>query len=215
MPPRVLQTKCSRTATSITPLSCNYCHLSFISLDHYSYICYLFLMIKENPLTPAEFDPALDTPIFALGDLVKVTRLPIGTVRMWLERKILAMGPNDKDASGKGSTRLFSLRTVYLAATMAELARLGITPSQAAMWANLIWRLSIDQMFPYREDIVFVGRPASDRFRISTRKGLSADVIFDDDSPTGEAPETSVVVVDVAALVRRCRGALNLLEEHP
>jgi len=172
-------------------------------------------MVDNNPLAPADFDPALDTPIFALGDLVKVTRLPIGTVRMWLERKILAMGPNDKDASGKGSTRQFSLRTVYLAATMAELARLGITPSQAAMWANLVWRLSVGQMFPNKEDMVLVGRPVSDRFRISTRKGLSADVIFDDDSPTGEAPETSVVVVDVAALVRRCRGALSLRDQDP
>ena len=51
-------------------------------------------MNKENPLAPAEFDPALDTPLYTLGDVVKVTRLPIGTVRMWLERKILAMGPS-------------------------------------------------------------------------------------------------------------------------
>jgi hypothetical protein len=154
-------------------------------------------------------DLALDTPSYSLGDLVKVARLPIGTVRMWLERKILQLGPNDIDASGKGSTRHFTLRTVYLAATMAETTRLGVSPSQAAKWAHVIWRMGADSMVAPEEDMVFVGSPASERFRIARRSGLSGEVIFDD-LPATEAPELSVVVIDVSGVVRKCREALGL-----
>ena len=127
------------------------------------------LLIDINPLAPAEFDPALDTPIFALGDLVKVTRLPIGTVRMWLERKILAVGLHDKDASGKGTTRQFTLRTVYLAATMAEITRLRVSPSVAATWAEIIWRDSLSGLLAPLDDMIFVGNPTNRNIHIWRR----------------------------------------------
>ena len=168
-------------------------------------------MKQDRPFKSSSFD--LDTPSYSLADLVKVTRLPMGTVRMWLERKILQLGPNDIDASGKGSTRHFTLGTVYLAATMAEITRLGVSPSQAAKWAHVIWRLGADRVVSPQEDMVFVGSPISDRFRIATRSGLSEEVIFADLPATDEAPELSVVVIDVSGVVRKCREALGLPEQ--
>ena len=168
-------------------------------------------MKHDRPFKSSSFD--LDTPSYSLADLVKVTRLPMGTVRMWLERKILQLGPNDIDASGKGSTRHFTLGTVYLAATMAEITRLGVSPSQAAKWAHVIWRMGADRVVSPQEDMVFVGSPTSDRFRIARRRSLSDEIIFDDSSPTDEAPELSVVVIDVAGGVRTCREARGLPEQ--
>ena len=165
-------------------------------------------MKQDRPFKSSSFD--LDTPSYSLADLVKVTRLPMGTVRMWLERKILQLGPSDIDASGKGSTRHFTLGTVYLAATMAEITRLGVSPSQAAKWAHVIWRMGADRVVAPQEDMVFVGSPTSDRFRIARRRSLSDEIIFDDSSPTDEAPELSVVVIDVAGVVRKWRESLGL-----
>lgn len=153
--------------------------------------------------------PDLDAPIYSLSDLARVTQLPVGTVRMWLERKILALGDHDIDASGKGSTRQFTLRTVYLAATMADITRLGVSPSQAAKWAHVIWRWGADKMIAPYEDMVFVGSPNSERFRIASRSGLSNEIIFGDTSAT-EEPELSVLVIDVSGVVRKCREALGL-----
>jgi hypothetical protein len=170
-------------------------------------------MNDQNPLAPAPFNPTLDTPLYGLGDVVKATRLPVGTIRMWLERRILALGPQDKDASGKGSQRKFTLRTVYFAATLAEVTRLGVNPSQASKWAHIVWRLSVDRMIVPHEDMVFVGGPISDTFRIARRGILDERVIFDDDSPSGNEPDTSVIVVDISAVVRRCRSLLGLPEK--
>jgi hypothetical protein len=171
-------------------------------------------MVDDNPLTPAEFDPALDTPIFALGDLVKVTRLPIGTVRMWLERKILAMGPNDKDASGKGTTRQFTLRTVYLAATMAEITRLGVSPSVAATWAEIIWRDSLSGLLAPLDDMIFVGNPTNRNIHICRRSEVTAEVILHKASWPGEENDLSAVVVDASAIASRCRANLGLQQEQ-
>jgi hypothetical protein len=168
-------------------------------------------MIEPHPFKNLDRDPLLDTSSFSLGDLVKVTRLPIGTVRMWLERKILELGPYDKDASGKGTVRQFTLRTVYFAATMAEITRLGITPSQAARWAHVIWRFGVETEVVPSNDMVFIGSPTSERFRIARRNGLSTEVIFDDSSPA-ESPELTAVVLDVSGVVRKCRTALGLME---
>ena len=167
-------------------------------------------MKHDRPFKSSSFD--LDTPSYSLADLVKVTRLPMGTVRMWLERKILQLGPSDIDASGKGSTRHFTLGTVYFAATMAEITRLGVSPSQAAKWAHVIWRMGADSMVAPQEDMVFVGSPTSEQFRIAKRSGLSEEVIFAE-LPATEAPELSVVVIDVSGVVRKCREALGLPEQ--
>jgi hypothetical protein len=152
--------------------------------------------------------PDLDAPIYSLADLAKVTHLPVGTVRMWVERKILTLGKCDVDASGKGSTRQLTLRTLYLAATMAEITRLGVSPSQAAKWAHIIWGLGVDKMIAPQEDMVFVGNPNSERFRLARRRSLNDEIIFSDTS--AEEAELSVLVIDVSSVVRKCREALGL-----
>ena len=164
-------------------------------------------------MTDSSFkSPDLDAPIYSLADLTKVTQLPSGTVRMWLERKILALGDHDIDASGKGSTRQLTLRTLYVAATMAEITRLGVSPSQAAKWAHVIWRLGVDKMIAPQEDMVFVGNPNSERFRIARRRSLNDEIIFGDTSAT-EEPELSILVIDVSGVVRKCREALGLRDD--
>jgi hypothetical protein len=166
---------------------------------------------KREPFKPMN-DTALDTSTYSLGDLVKITRLPIGTVRMWLERKILELGPYDKDASGKGSTRQFTLRTVYLAATMAEIARLGVSPSIAARWAEWIWRDTLSGDLVPHGDMVFIGNPTNRTAHICRRSEVSAEAVFPKTSWPGEDIDLSAVIVDVSSIAQKCRSLLGLPE---
>lgn len=172
-------------------------------------------MLLMNP--DSQFKPSnisLDTPSYSLGDLVKVTRLPIGTVRMWLERKILQLGPNDIDASGKGSTRHFTLRTAYLAATMAEISRVGVSPSHAARWAALLWRDSLSGTLAPHDDMVFIGNPFNTTAHICRRSEITSEAIFHASSWPDEEADLSAVLVDASAVARRCRVDLGLQNEQ-
>ncbi len=169
-------------------------------------------MTDNQPFKPS--DLALDTPSYSLGDLVKVARLRIGTVRMWLERKILRLGPNDIDASGKGSTRHFTLRTVYLAATMAEISRLGVSPSHAARWAEIIWRDPLSGSLTPHDDMVFIGNPFNNTAHICRRSEITAEAIFHASTWPDEEADLSAVLVDASAVARRCRVDLGLYNEQ-
>jgi hypothetical protein len=159
-------------------------------------------------------NPALDVAQYSLSDLVKVMRLPIGTVRMWLERKILALGQYDKDATGKGSQRRFTLRTIYFAATMAEITRLGVSPSIATRWADHLWRDSTSGILSPYDDMVLIGNPTNKTVNICCRNEISAETLFYKTVWPGEEDDLSVVVVDVSALARRCRANLGLQQEQ-
>lgn len=168
-------------------------------------------MISSVPFKPSHVP--LDSPDYSLGDLVKVTRLPVGTVRMWLERKVLQLGPNDVDASGKGSSRQFTLRTVFLAATMAEISRLGVTPSVAATWAELIWRDPLSGALAPLDDKIFVGNPTNRTAHICRRSEVTAEAIFHKASWSDEEDDLSAVLVDASAVARKCLSALGLPAE--
>ena len=159
-------------------------------------------------------DPDFDNPVFALSDLAKASESSVGTVKMWIERRILQMDAFDLAARGKGSQRLFTLRTVMVAATIAEAVRIGVSPSKAAMWAHIIWRTPfLDEGPVPRAKAVFIGNPDWDHWRICSRDGLSADVIFggtDSERAVPAAPASSAVLMDVAAIDRRCKAALGV-----
>lgn len=170
----------------------------------------------KNPAAQSKIvpDPSLDQATYSLSDLALVTDHPIGTVKMWIERHILQMHLFDRAAKGKGSQRLFTLRTAMVAATIAEAVRIGVNPSKAAMWAHVIWRMPFLNEGPVpRGKAVFVGNPNSDDWRICNRDGLSAEVIFqgtDSERGVPAAPAASAILIDVAAIDLRCRAALGV-----
>ena len=175
-------------------------------------MCYS-LDMPDRDLTEVP-DPAngLDVASYSLADLVKTTRFPVGTVRMWLERKILELGPYDIDASGKGSVRQFTLRTVYTAATMAEIVRLGVSPSVAATWAEIIWRDSLSGLLVPHDDTIFIGNPNNRTAHICRRSEVSAEAVFPKTSWPGEDIDLSAVIVDVSSIAQKCRSLLGLPE---
>jgi hypothetical protein len=87
---------------------------------------------KAKNWSKAPFDPEWDTPRFLLGDAAAASGVTPNVLKAWLAREIVDLDRHDLEASGKGSSRLFTLRTVLGIAVMAELVRLGLPPHRAA-----------------------------------------------------------------------------------
>lgn len=89
----------------------------------------------------APSDVYWDTPQFLLGDAAAAAGLKPNVLKAWLTRKIVNMGRHDHAASGKGSSRLFTLRSVLSIALTAELVRLGLPPARAVSPADNVTEL--------------------------------------------------------------------------
>ena len=170
--------------------------------------------MTEAPLTPSKPDSELDLPEFTFSELVRAAKLPSGTVKMWIERSILKLGIFDIQSQGKGSARMFTLRTLYLAATMAEITRLGVTPSCAARWAEIIWRDSLSGILAPHDDMVFIGNPHNNTAHICRRGEITPEAIFYANPWPDEEADLSAVLVDASAVARRCRVDLGLQNEQ-
>lgn len=81
---------------------------------------------------------ALDTPSFLLSDMAAAADVNTNILKAWLDRKVAPLGSSDRQALGRGSGRVFTLRRVFSIAIMAELVRMGITPSRAAGLAFMV-----------------------------------------------------------------------------
>ena len=169
--------------------------------------------MTEAPLTPSKPDSELDLPEFTFSELVRAAKLPSGTVKMWIERSLLKLGTFDIQSQGKGSARMFTLRTLYLAATMAEITRLGVSPSAAAVWAEFMWRDPLSGIpIPYK-DMVFIGNPFNLTAHICRRSEITAEAIFRETHWAEDKADLSAVIVDASAVARRCRLDLGLPEQ--
>jgi hypothetical protein len=74
-----------------------------------------------------------DKPKFLLGDAAAASGLSPNTLKAWLARGIVELGGYDHEASGKGSSRLFTLRSMLSIALAADLVRLGLSPTRAVL----------------------------------------------------------------------------------
>jgi hypothetical protein len=81
---------------------------------------------------------ALDTPTFLLSDVAAAAEVNTNVLKAWLDREVVPLGANDRPALGRGSGRVFTLRRVFSIAIMAELTRMGITPSRASALAFMV-----------------------------------------------------------------------------
>lgn len=91
----------------------------------------------------APSDPTWDTPRFLFGDAAAASAIKPNVLKSWLGRGIVESGRHDREASGKGSSRLFTLRSVLCIALMGELVRLGLPPARAAFYASVATEMKV------------------------------------------------------------------------
>ena len=87
---------------------------------------------RRRASTPAA---SLDKPVFLLGEVAEAAGITETVLKAWIARKVVPVGKFDIAAQGKGRARLFTLRRAISVAVTAELVRLGVTASQAALFA--------------------------------------------------------------------------------
>lgn len=92
----------------------------------------MYLLAMNNAEDPATERSPYDAAAALLGDVAEAANIPPLVLKAWLDRKVIPLSEYDQPAIGKGSARIFTFRRVLSIAIMAELTRLGITPSRAA-----------------------------------------------------------------------------------
>jgi hypothetical protein len=86
-----------------------------------------------------------DEPRYLLGQVAKAAGISADLLKAWMARKVVLMGPHDREAHGKGSSRVFTLKRVLAIALAAEMVKLGISISLAGdISANAIEMLLKD-----------------------------------------------------------------------
>ena len=144
-------------------------------------------------------DAVLDEPKFLLTDVAVVTGISTNVLKSWLSREPIAvqLGPYDRQAMGKGSSRVFTLRRVLSIALAAELIRLGIAPSRSGFMAQ--WytdrRIKKEDSWEQRENQLLVAHSSSDPsllFSFITDKSGIIDLF--EHPETGQTLKSCVVV---------------------
>jgi hypothetical protein len=73
----------------------------------------------------------VDEPRYLLGQVARAAGISSTLLKAWMAREVILMGPYDRDAHGKGSSRVFTLRRALAIALAAEMVKLGISIGHA------------------------------------------------------------------------------------
>lgn len=90
-----------------------------------------------------------DRPAFPLSVAAQASRMNVGAVRMWFERKKVALQPDDSPGTREAPARLLTWRSVLSLAVTAELIRgtgmdVGVAYGLARHWTTMPARESLD-----------------------------------------------------------------------
>jgi hypothetical protein len=145
-------------------------------------------------VTSATVVPVLDTPARAYGDAAAAAGVSLGTLRRWLGRGLL--GARDQKQTKCVAGRL-TLRTVVAIALAAEIARVGMSASMAAMIAiNFTRGNPSDGRWPQLPFLILYPQTADQSFRfVSTPDLTYAEAFNHVGAPSSFAAISSTAVI--------------------
>lgn len=147
-----------------------------------------------------------------------------GTLRAWLQRGTILPGDGDKPANGSGYYHFFSLNRVVQLALAVELVAFGLPTRRAGMLAAGFTDVGNtpgdgpDAAGETREPgalytngrTVLIAHEGADVGRVvCVRPGTPVELLF---NVPGAGPRLVACMVDVNAVVRRVRAALDVAE---
>ncbi|MGC1899125.1 MAG: hypothetical protein WA716_10510 [Pseudolabrys sp.] len=170
--------------------------------------------LKTRP-APAAGKPKLvepfsvDEPRYLLGQVALAAGISPNLLKTWIAREVIVLGEHDRDAHGKGSSRVFTLRRALAVAATAEFVRLGMDTSMAGNNG----KIEADYGDPLRvDDHLMVYYPLKDAYEVApslsstSLRGLLK-------KPYMEEAPVSFIVFSRKALVERVLRRLGELEE--
>jgi DNA-binding transcriptional MerR regulator len=87
--------------------------------------------------TPQYFGALMKQPHLKIGDVSRVTGVPIPMLGRWLDRRTIRPSRNDKPSIGTGDHRTFSRNTIIQIAIARKLIELGISAGPANAAASM------------------------------------------------------------------------------
>lgn len=148
------------------------------------------------------------TTTFGTCDAARVAGLPESVIRSWVERRIVVLSDKDRDAAGRGQTRLFSFETMLQIAVGAELVRLGFGARDACRAALVFAHTGNEHRHPgqlFRDGKTFlVVRPGTAPARVVREADLP------DAFAASRPGDATVAIVDLNQIYRTTAGRLRL-----
>jgi hypothetical protein len=164
----------------------------------------------------------VDEPRYLLGQVAAAAGITANLLKTWIVREVIVLGEHDRDAHGKGSSRVFTLRRTLIVAATAELVRLGMS----TMFAGQTGKSQIDielrhakgdplEIFSFT---IFQPTTEYRRTIIAADPNLTvADILnFKDNhghEEPDEGPAVSFMLLNLKALVERVLRRLGELDE--
>jgi hypothetical protein len=157
----------------------------------------------------------VDEPRYLLGQVAFAAGLSTTLLKAWIARKIIPMGEYDRDAHGKGSSRVFTLRRALSIGLAAQLTRMGHAASMAGIMATGAMdyalknagddALKIDNLIA-----LYPHEDGSASYRVA-KWNYTIKMMLRQNAPLDEIP-TGFVLVDLRGIAVRVLQRLGELE---
>jgi hypothetical protein len=164
---------------------------------------------------------SVDEPRYLLGQVAAAAGITAHHLKTWIARKVIVLGEHDRDAHGKGSSRVFTLRRALVVATTVEFVGLGMATSLAGPHAKNEIDIALRDakgdplrvelvtvIYPLKEFRRFIASPITTVGELLKNPSLDAVV----DSLGDEAP-AAFMLFNRKALVERVLRRLGELDD--
>ncbi|RDE10349.1 hypothetical protein [Pelagibacterium lacus] len=145
---------------------------------------------------------------FGTLDAADASGLRESVVRSWVERRHIVLSDQDRDAAGRGQTRLFTFETILQIAIAAELTRLGFASGHACRMARKFAHSGNPDRLPGRlfrdGKTLLVVRPGTDNAHVVRETDLA------DAFAVSGPDEAAVAIVDLNKIYRNTAARLRL-----
>jgi hypothetical protein len=156
----------------------------------------------------------VDEPRYLLGQVARAAGISSNLLKAWITRKVIYLGEHDREAHGKGSSRVFTLKRALVVGLAAELVKIGISIGLAGDLSGNVIDMTLEEaggdvtridhlIAVYPQDALSVGYGAA-RWDDTVKEVL-----------VEKAPQdvSSVVIVSVKLVAEKVLRRLGELEE--
>lgn len=110
---------------------------------------------------------SVDEPRYLLGQVAFAAGISANLLKTWIARTIIVLGEHDRDAHGKGSSRVFTFRRALVIAATAELIKMGVPTTHASrLGRRADWALDEAGGDPLRVEGIMTLYPIDDGYGV-------------------------------------------------
>jgi hypothetical protein len=159
---------------------------------------------------------SLDEPRYLLGQVAFAAGISSTLLKAWVVRKIIPMGEHDREAHGKGSSRVFTLRRALSVALAAEMVKLGVSARFAGQMGSSGIHVALekagDNALKIDDLIALYPMEAGTSFR-GANWNYTIKTMIERNAPPDEEIPSSFVVLNLKGIALKVLQRLGELEK--